>query len=409
MNSKERILAAWNGQAVDRIPLTTWCFGFPAPPGLQWQIDGVDRPYWYSLRMEHIHTLPQPWTLADEFQRVLAWRQLGVDDVLDISPPWSSHPAVRWEDQLLPAGKNDPCPLAIRQYHTPLGELRHAVRLTGETPGAGWVIQPDQVFLFEDFNIPRGFKHLVASPDDIPAVSTLYQAPDAPAQAAYRQRMEQVSAWARRENVPVQAWSAFGMDGVVWLTGVQNALFLALDAPQAFQELVETIFKADIARTELALATPGVDLIVQRGWYSSTNFWSPRLFERFVFPYLQALAALVHRHQRKLGYVMTTGVQKLGPRLADAGVDVLYFADPLQDHLPLDWARDHLSERMCLVGGCNALTLASSRAAIFQEVRHAIEVLGPTRRFILHPLDAIFPDTPWEGLETLLQAWNELG
>ena len=31
MTSKERILAALNGEPADHVPLTTWCFGFPAP------------------------------------------------------------------------------------------------------------------------------------------------------------------------------------------------------------------------------------------------------------------------------------------------------------------------------------------------------------------------------------------
>jgi uroporphyrinogen-III decarboxylase len=200
--------------------------------------------------------------------------------------------------------------------------------------------------------------------------------------------------------------------------GVQNAVLMAVDAPEAFQELMEIVFVADYARTELALQTPGVDLVVQRGWYSSTDFWSPRLFDRFVFPYLKELAALAHRHGKKLAYVMTTGVEKLGPHLAEAGVDLLYFVDPVQDRLSLEWARDHLAERMTLAGGTNALTLqsadhlsssasASGSNRIRQEVRHAVETLGPTRRFILHPLDAIFPDTPWQGMEALIQAWKE--
>jgi uroporphyrinogen-III decarboxylase len=107
---------------------------------------------------------------------------------------------------------------------------------------------------------------------------------------------------------------------------------------------------------------------------------------------------------------MTTGVEKLGPRLADAGVDVLYFADPVQDKLSLEWARDHLADRMTLAGGTNALTLASNDAAkIRREVNTAIETLAPTKRFILHPVDAIFPDTPWEGMQALIDAWQEIG
>ena len=47
---------------------------------------------------------------------------------------------------------------------------------------------------------------------------------------------------------------------------------------------------------------------------------------------------------------------------------------------------------MTMVGGTNALSLASGDPKrIRDEVRRAIEVLGPTNRFILHPMDAIFP------------------
>ena len=40
------------------------------------------------------------------------------------------------------------------------------------------------------------------------------------------------------------------------------------------------------------------------------------------------------------------------------------------------------------------------------EVRRALDVLGPTRRFILHPVDAIFPDTPVDAVMTMIEAWQ---
>jgi len=71
-------------------------------------------------------------------------------------------------------------------------------------------------------------------------------------------------------------------------------------------------------------------------------------------------------------------------------------------------ARSLLGEKMTLVGGINALTLASgSREHIREEVRRAVDILGQTRRFILHPVDSLFPDTPWPGLEALIEAWRE--
>ncbi len=408
MNSKERLLAAWNGLPTDHLPLTTWCFGFKPPRHLTWERHGRPVEFWYSLRLEEIHTLPQPWELDDDFQRVLAWQSLGVDDLLDVAVPWSADGRVSWQDSFLPADGQRLYPLLVRQYQTPAGSLEHTIRQTGENPGAGWVIQPDYAPLFEDYNIPRAEKHLVSRPEDVPAVGYLYRPPDAATRDAFSERMHRVTAFAGQYGVAVQAWPAFGMDAVVWLAGAQGAILLAMDAPQALGRLVDSVAEADYGRTELAVTTPGVDMVVQRGWYSSTDFWSPKLFDSYVFPHLKQLCELAHRHGKKFGYVMTTGVERLGARLAAAGVDVLYFVDPLQDHFPLEKARRLLGEGMTLVGGVNVLTLASAdREQIRATVRRAIESLAPGGRFILHPLDSLFPDTPWEGVEAMIEAWKE--
>ena len=406
MTSKERIQAAWEGHAADHLPLTTWCFGLPVPPEVSWRRGEEPVRYWYSLRMEHLHTLPEPWTLEDDFQRVLAWQRLGVDDLLEVSVPWSVHPGVTWQDSRV-----EPRTM-VREYTTPDGVLRHAVTRTGEEQGAGWVVQPDHVPLFEDFNIPRAVEQAVSSPEDVARVRWLYAPPDGEACRRFAGRMERVQRFAAGHGVAVQAWSAFGMDAAVWLAGTQSAILMAMDQPEALERLMEIITEADLARTELAAAHPGVDLIVQRGWYSSIDFWSPALFERFVFPHVRRVAAAAHRHGKKLAYVMTTGVEILGPRLADAGVDVLYFADPLdpvQKNVSLERLRDLLGGRMTLVGGISAISLGSREPGrVEREVRRAVEALGATRRFILHPVDALFPDTPWSGVQELLRAWERL-
>lgn len=406
-SSKSRILSAWTGRPADHVPLTTWCFGLPVPPHLRWKKNGRDVSYWYSMRMEHLHTFSEPWDVEDDFRRVRAWRSLGIDDILDVSVPWSVDPEVTWEDAVLPAGKVDRYPVLERRYRTPSGPLRHAVRKTDEQ-NPGWVIQPDHVPLIEDFNIPRAIEHAVARPSDVDVIRHLFRAPDAKARAWFAERMKAVSAFAEKEGVAVQAWSAFGMDGVVWMTGTEGAILLAVDEPEAFAKLVDIIAEADRGRTELAARSPGVDMVVQRGWYSSTDFWSPALFNRYVFPHLSELTRIAHGHRKKFGYVMTTGVELLGPRLADAGVDVLYFVDPVQDRVPLERAKEILGGRMTMVGGTNALSLASGdKRRIRDEVRRAVDVLGPTHRFILHPVDALFPDTPWSGVEAMIEAWKE--
>ena len=409
MTSKERIESSWNGRKPDYVPLTTWCFGFKPKEKYIWERNGEPARYWYSMRMEHIHTLRQPWTQEDDFRRVLAWQSLGVDDLLDVSIPWSADPEVTIKDSVIPGDRPGGHPVAVREYATPCGTIRHAVKITGEEPGEGWPVQPELVPLFEDFNIPRGAKHLASSPEDVPKVKYLYAAPDEAARTWFRDRMEKVGAFARQHGIAVQAWSAFGMDAILWMTGVEGALMMAMDNPGAFKRLAETVAEADLARTELASGHPGIDMIIQRGWYSSTDFWSPRYFDEYVFPYVAINAQCAHRHGKKFGYIMTTGVRILAPRLAKAGVDVIYFIDPFMDtSITLENARILTGDSLTLVGGISSVILSEKNMPkIRQSIIRAIEILGPTNRFILHPVDALFPDTPWESVEVLIDTWNE--
>lgn len=176
MKSKERILCAINGVAGDHIPLTTWCFGFQPPKHLSWTNNGNEVKYWYTNRLEHIHTLPQPWTLEDDFKRVMAWRSVGVDDVLDVSVPWSINPQVTYSDSVIPVGGKDGdehYPVLVRNYQTPAGTVRHAIKKTDDEL-AGWPIQPLIAMTFEDYNVARGVRHLVTEPGDVDKAKFLF-------------------------------------------------------------------------------------------------------------------------------------------------------------------------------------------------------------------------------------------
>jgi len=408
MTSIERLTAAWNGTGYDHVPLTTWCFGVKPRESLTWKKDGEWIERWYSLRMEYLHTWHQSWELEDEFRRVLTWQSLGVDDTIDVSVPWGVHPEVTWKDSIIPQGKVDRYPVLVREYQTPEGALRHAIKKTGEDPGEGWVVQPDHVPLIEDYNIPRGVEHAVSSVDDVPKIKFLYTSPDAAGKAWFGERMAKVQEFSRKNGVAVQAWPAFGMDGVVWLTGVERAVYMAMDDPSSFDQLMGIIAEADYGRVELACAHPAVDIITQRDWYGGTDFWSPKLFDRFQYHHIWALADLIHRHGKKYGFVMPQGVEILGKRLLQAGVDVLYFVDPVQDTITVKKAFELFGGSMTLVGGTNSLSLRSKdEKLIGGQVKEAIDALGSTGRFIMHPVDALHPDTPWEGIEILIEKWKE--
>jgi hypothetical protein len=410
MNSRERLLTAIGGQRPDYVPLTFWCFGFTAPPGLRWLRAGRPVEHWYTGRLEHLHTLPEPWRLPeDDFQRVLAWRSLGVDDVLEVSPPWSVHPDVRIRDWQEPPTAQEPYARLCREYATPAGTLRHVVRRTDEALPAGWVVQPDHVPLIEDFNIPRGVHHAVSGPDDLPKLRYLLCDPSAEQLADYRERMARVRRFADEEGVLVSGWSAFGMDLVVWLMGVEAAVLAAVQQPDFFGELVDIVSAFDRRRTELMLDVGGVDLVMQRGWYSSTDFWSPRLFKRFLLGPLRQIVATAHSAGARYGYTMTTGILAMADHLLEAGIDVLYYADPVQDKLDLAQAKARFGGHIALAGGVNSgVTLATgSPADVRRAVGAAMHALAPGGGFILAPVDALFPDTPWENVQAMIQAWQE--
>ena len=324
--------------------------------------------------------------------------------------PWSLDPEVTWKDRIIPPGDeggDEEYPVMDREYNTPLGKIHHAVKQTGKEPD-GWPVQPDHVPVIEDYNIPRAKKHLISEASEIDMLEYLYCPPDAGQREWYDRRMALVRKFSDEHGLFVQAWTAFGMDAVVWFTGVDGAVTMSMTEPEAFRKLINIIEATDYARTELAVKTPGIDMVCQRGWYSSTDFWSPELFGEYVLPGLTRLTALAHKHGKKFGYVMTTGVETLGRLLADAGVDLLYFVDPVQDGIPLKSARDLFGNRMSMAGGINSVNLASDDIEKIQdEVKAAIDLLGTTNRFILHPVDAIFPDTPWKSVEAMINAWKE--
>jgi len=226
MKSRERLLAVIKGEKPDHIPLYCWVFGFTAPKHLCWIRDGREVIHWYTMRLEHIHTLPEPWDIKQDFERVKRWLSLGLDDVLDVSVPWSVHPEVKIRDWNEPPSNEEPYSLLCREYDTPAGRLRHIIRETKENLGAGWVIQPQKVHLFEDFNIPRAVKHIVSGPDDLPKLRYLLQDPTSEQLANYKEHIVQVKRFADDKGILVQGWSAFGIDGIIWLSGVEEQLSL---------------------------------------------------------------------------------------------------------------------------------------------------------------------------------------
>ena len=160
----------------------------------------------------------------------------------------------------------------------------------------------------------------------------------------------------------------------------------------------------------MMLEIGGVDMVVQRGWYSSTDFWSPKLFREWVFPNLKKLVKIAHEKGVKFGYVMTTGVNMLIQDLIEAGVDLLYFVDPQGDDINLEEFKERVKGKITVCGGISTSLVLNraDRKRVKEEVKKVLGIMGK-EGFILSCVDALFPDTPWESVEAMLDAWRKWG
>jgi len=149
---------------------------------------------------------------------------------------------------------------------------------------------------------------------------------------------------------------------------------------------------------------------VQRGWYSSTDFWAPDLFRSFVLPRLKNLVDMVHQAGALFVYVMETGIMAMLDELKEANIDLLYFVDPVQDNVDLQEFRNQVDGAFAVAGGINSgVTLGSGDPDRIREAVHsAVRTMGPGGGFILSPVDALYPDTPEKSLEILVESWQEV-
>ncbi|OPZ25880.1 MAG: methylcobalamin:coenzyme M methyltransferase [Lentisphaerae bacterium ADurb.BinA184] len=410
MTSRERLLRAIRRQPADRVPLYCPVLGFRPPPHLRWTAGGQPVECWFSGRVEHTHALPRPWSADDEFRRAAAWLKLGLDAILDVSVPWARSPRVTVEDSTEVGVVGDrECLLMAREYQTPDGPLRHVVRVEEATPAPGAPVQPQTAALVNDLNISRTVQHVVGEAEDVPKARWLYQGPNRDQRAALAERMRLAAAAAAEQGVAVQAWSAFGADALAWFAGEEDAVALCLEDEAAFTALLDAIHAADKARTIAAL-DDGADIVCQRGRYSATDCWSPEVFRQHFKPRIADLAGLAHQRGRLFALATGGGVAPVAADLKDAGVDLLYPALPVPEYADPGVLDALAAEGLAVAGGLAVSVLDGGTAAeVEAAVAHVLGALGQRPGFILSPVDALGPETPWANVEAMVQAWRRHG
>ena len=385
MTSRERVLNAYARRETDHVPL--------------------------YLRYHDMRTGAEnvPFDWHDPVTRIENHLKRGLDDMFRLQPPLGfieQYHAERAPDVRISAeiAYPDDAPHGVltKTYETPAGILEHVVKRTED-----WA-DGDDVMLFSDYNVPRAQQHAVTRKDDLPMLRCLLAEPSEAQLDAFRRHAAQVRADAQRLGVAVEGgWIALG-DAAVMLCGMERVLETQMLRPAFLEELLDILLEWETRRVG-HLLDAGVDAIVHMAWYEGTDFFTPKNYRALLKPRLKRLVDQTHAKGAAFRYIITKGLEPLLDDFLDLGIDCITGIDPVQDTIDLRRLKARVGDRICLMGGVNSAVMLTQwdDDAIRRAVGEAFDALAPGGGFILHPVDAVFNNQPWEKVETLIAAWRE--
>ncbi len=360
----------------------------------------------------------------DETQFVERQVEMGLDAFVhvghlnaDLHRYGGLHPDARWREWV---ERENGVTWFCRRIDTPAGPLTSRLRQRD-----GWPTENDFPVM-KDHVVPRMEEVLVKPEEDLEKVPYLFGplrdadiarlAEEAAQSDALARQLGllQVGGWkgAVRPGLQVDP-GVMGADAMSWLSGLEQVMVLSLTRPEIVEEYMRIIHEWNMRQLAVYLDVTRADLLVRRGWYETTEFWTPAAYRRIIAPTLRREAELVHQAGRRYGYIITSAFLPLLDDILGAGVDVLIGLDPAEGkgtHLPAIKDRFRRARR-CLWGGVSgAITVEmGTEEETGEAVRAALRTLGSDGGFILSPVDNVREDTENARRNTraFIEAWKK--
>jgi len=361
MTSAERLLAAYRGEAVDRVPV--WLregfppFGELAPAGdfsRGWQSDKLFRELYEEL--------------APRVDWSATWRVLGTNR-------WLTVPGSAIESEMLEdSGSVRRRKLTVR---TPRGEL-FAVTEQRRGVDTTWVL-----------------KHLVESREDLARLSSVPWELDSGRASDSLDTYRRVRARCGQAVLP----RAFISSPMVCVSGcmpLELFLELSVSDPDWIAELCEEVLRRQMLIYERVFSPETVTVVIIGGSEQCTPpLMSPGSYDRFVVPFETRLIEFMHRLNIPVQIHCHGRVRHALRCMMEEGADA---TDPVEPppagDVTYEQARGIVGERMTLVGNLEWDVLASAEPAQVREHVRRVLSLG-NRRLILSssagPISAITP------------------
>jgi hypothetical protein len=394
MNSKERMLSVLEGNQADHIPCSFMLF-YNLYDDCKSELEYITREIELGLE-PHVHA-----------------GHLGHTMHLT----GTLHPEAKYSEW---TEVQDGIKYFCRRIDTPKGPLTGRVKQWD-----GWPTE-DDFPIFKDWIVPRSREYLVKPEQDLEKLKYIFgpfkdtdieklreEAREAKS-VADQFGLLLVGGWKGNVNPALQVDpGVMGCDAMAWLSGYEQVMELSLTQPDLIQEYAAIIHEWNMKQLQIYLDVTASDLIIRRGWYETTEFWTPKAYRTIIAPTLKKEAELVHQAGKKYGYIITSAFMPILDDILDTGVDVLIGLDPREGKgTDLQAVKEKFSARnKCIWGGVSGpLTVEQGTEQETEEaVIRALQILGKGGGFILSPVDNVRDNTPntWKNTYKFIQAWKD--
>ena len=394
MTSRERMLSAINCEAVDYIPCSFMLF-FNLYNRCKTDLEFVQRelelgldPYVHVGHLNytmHLHGALHPDT------KVTEWIET-----------------------------KDGIKYFCRRIDTPKGPLTQRVRQRENWPNE------DDFPIFKDWIVPRAEEILVKPEQDLEKlryifgpfkdrdIEVLREEALVAKRFADKHQLLLVGGWKGTVRPGLQVDpGVMGCDAMAWLSGYEEVMILSVTQPDLIKEYVNIIHEWNMKQIEIYLDVTDADLIIRRGWYETTEFWTPKAYKDIIAPTIRKEAELIHQAGKKFGYIITSAFLPLIDDIIDSGVDVLIGLDPLEGKgtdMKLVKKKFNKAKRAIWGGVSGAITIEmGNEKEVEDAVMDAINILGKGSGFILSPVDNVREDTElaWKNTYKFIESWKK--
>jgi hypothetical protein len=375
MTPRERLLAAYRHQDVDRVPCS--------PRITPWLMEHYGDGSWRT----HLR----------------AAKEFGFDPHTNIGVFWSPFELGVRESYDLPEVKyslvwdrDGDFDVAIRTFRTPAGVLTDRLNI----PPKG-----DRSFGMS----PNPFRteHLVKTRNDLGPLQ--YLLPD-PSRARFDNYFAQIDETGDDGLIQLNIHSALNHRAGE-LMSTEDLMMLRYDDRDFFDELMEIGHRQQLAEIRAAL-NAGVEHFFLNWYYNSMSTgWSPPFWSETFHPQLCEACALIHDGGGTADYYDDGKCMAIIDLLAQAGIDVLEtLTPPPVGDVDLAEVKRRIGDRVCLKGYTDLIYVIKmgTPKLIERTVREALETAGPNG-FILGTSDSIRDGTPLENVEAYFRAARTYG